>query len=83
MAELALLIEPEQLAAELGNEQLLILDTCSADNYRTHHIPGAVHIPPAELQAGTKPAVGKIPEKKRLEALFSAAGLNADKHVVV
>ena len=83
MAELALLIEPEQLAEVLGDEELLILDTCSADNYRTHHIPGAVHIPPAELQVGTKPAVGKIPEKKRLEALFSAAGLNAKKHVVV
>ncbi|WP_372799493.1 sulfurtransferase [Litorivivens sp.] len=83
MAELELLIEPETLVAELGNDALLIIDVCSADSYKTHHIPGAVHIPPAELQAGTKPAVGKIPEKKRLDALFSAAGLNSRKHVVV
>lgn len=83
MADLALLIEPDALAAELGNDELLIIDVCSAANYRTHHIPGAVHIPPSELQSGEKPAVGKLPAKVRLEALFSAAGLNRHKHVVV
>lgn len=80
---LPLLIEPEELAPHLGSERLLIIDVCSADNYKTHHIPGALHIPPAELQSGEKPAPGKIPDKRRLDALFSAAGLKADKHVVV
>ena len=44
MAELELLIEPETLAAELGNDALLIIDVCSANSYKTHHIPGAVHL---------------------------------------
>ena len=83
MPQLPLLIEPDDLAGHLGSEALLVIDLCSADNYRTHHIPGAVHIPPAELQRGDKPAVGKIPDRHRLEALFCAAGLGADKHVVV
>lgn len=80
---LPLLIEPEDLAPQLGSEQLLIIDVCSADNYKTHHVPGAIHIPPAELQSGESPAPGKIPDKRRLDALFSATGLSADKHVVV
>lgn len=79
---LPLLIEPEELAPHLGSEQLLIIDLCSADNYKTHHVPGAAHIPPAELQCGEKPAPGKIPTKRRLDALFSAIGLTPDKHVV-
>lgn len=83
MPQLPLLIEPKDLADHLGSEALLIIDLCSTDNYREHHIPGAVHMPPAELQRGEKPAVGKIPDQSRLEALFSAAGLSADKHVVV
>lgn len=80
---LPLLLEPEDLAPALGSEHLLIIDVCSADNYKTHHVPGAVHIPPAELQCGEKPAPGKIPDKRRLDALFSAAGLAKNKHVVV
>lgn len=83
MADFPLLIEPEELAPHLGSEHLLIIDVCSADNYKTHHVPGAVHIPPVELQSGEKPAPGKIPDKRRLDALFSAAGLSAGKHVVV
>ncbi len=80
---LPLLIEPEDLVPYLGKEQILIIDVCSTDNYNNQHLPGAVHVPPAELQCGEKPAPGKIPRKRRLDALFSAAGLNKNKHVVV
>lgn len=80
---LPLLIEPEDLVPHLGNEHILIIDVCSADNYKTQHLPGAAHIPPAELQCGEKTAPGKIPDKRRLDALFSATGLNKHKHVVV
>ncbi len=85
--ELPLLIEPEQLQALLndqgpGKDDLLILDVSSADNYARHHVPGAIHIPPSALVSGVKPATGKLPEAERLQALFSAIGLSADKHVI-
>mgnify|MGYP000170990774 CR=1 FL=1 len=62
------LLEPEQLNAKLG-EPLLIIDLCRDDNYDKGHIPGAVHVAPAELMDGGGPAPGKLPDKKRLDAL--------------
>lgn len=83
MKDWPLLIEASQLADSLHEPKLLILDTSSADNYAKHHVPGAVHIAPAELQCGIKPAVGKMPAPDQLQLLFSRVGLTADKHVIV
>jgi thiosulfate/3-mercaptopyruvate sulfurtransferase len=83
MKDWPLLIEASQLADALHEPKLLILDTSSAENYAKHHVPGAVHIAPAELQCGVKPAVGKLPTHEQLQALFSRVGLSADKHVIV
>ncbi|WP_372861794.1 sulfurtransferase [Spongiibacter sp.] len=83
MSELALLIEAEELEKALGQANLLILDTSSRDNYLRHHIPGALHISPAELQRGEKPAVGKIPRSEKLREVFSRVGLQENSHVVV
>ena len=79
---LPLLIEAEQLAGHLGNEQLLILDASSANNYAKHHLPGAIHIAPSSLQCGIKPAAGKLPSTEQLTTLFSTLGLTPDVHVI-
>lgn len=79
---LPLLLEPEQLEPLLGRPDLLILDTSSAANYERHHVPGAIHIPPQSLQAGIKPAVGRLPEAAQLSELFSRVGLSPGKHVI-
>ena len=79
---LPLLLEPEQLIEHLSHDDLLILDVSSAQNYATHHIPGAIHIAPGSLQCGQPPAPGKLPGIEQLSALFSSVGLNADKHVI-
>jgi thiosulfate/3-mercaptopyruvate sulfurtransferase len=77
-----LLFETQQLADALHDPKLLILDTSSVDNYAKHHVPGAVHITPAELQCGIKPGAGKLPSTEQLQALFSRVGLTPDKHVI-
>ena len=74
MSDLPLLIETEALVSALDQPDLLIVDTSSRDNYLRHHIPGAVHIAPSELQRGEKPAVGKIPREADLQALSRASG---------
>lgn len=79
---LPLLLEPDQLEAQLGRPDLLILDLSSADNYARGHVPGAIHIPPQSLQCGVKPAPGKLPAVDDLSRLFSAVGLGPDKHVI-
>ncbi len=80
---LNLIIEPDELAAVLGNEDLLIIDVSQASTYAQIHVPGAVHVNPMELVRGTPPVPGKLPDKDQLEALFSRIGYTPDKHIVV
>ncbi len=81
---LPLLLEPEQLAPllEHSDTPLLILDLSSEEHYRRHHIPGAVHVPPQQLQLGKPPAPGKLPPLEQLNALFSRVGLSDRHHVI-
>lgn len=81
-ASLPLIVEPEQLAARLGNEDLLLVDLSSPQNYASGHIPGALHLPFQALLAGTPPAPGKLPTVERLTQVFRAIGLRPDLHVV-
>lgn len=80
----ALLLEPEQLGALLtaNDNDLLILDVSSSENYAKHHIPGAIHIEPKALQSGKPPVPGKLPDEEQLTALFSAVGLTPERHVI-
>jgi len=80
---LPLIIEPSQLAAHLGDSKLLILDLGKADTYQNAHVPGAIHVPPSDIQLGVPPAPGLLPEKERLSLLFSRLGLTPNTHVVV
>ncbi|WP_281645794.1 rhodanese-like domain-containing protein [Parendozoicomonas sp. Alg238-R29] len=77
------LIEPQQLANQLGEENLLIIDVCNPATYKQVHIPGAVHIAPGELVCGRPPATGMLPSLEHLQALFNRIGYQKDKHIVV
>lgn len=77
------LIEPEQLASQLLDANLLILDVCNPATYKQVHIPGAVHIAPGELVCGQPPATGMLPSLEHINALLSRVGYQEDKHVVV
>ncbi len=75
------LMEPDDLEQVQGD--VLIVDLCSDEQYRQGHVPGAVHVSPRELVAGQPPTPGKLPEKGRLDALFSRLGLTPETRVVV
>ena len=79
---LDLIIEPADLAPLLPNEKLLPVAVCQARVYEALHIPGSVLVEPAELVSGSKPATGKLPDKARLDTLFSRIGLAPDRHVI-
>jgi thiosulfate/3-mercaptopyruvate sulfurtransferase len=80
--DLPLIIEPADLERVLPNSDLLIVDVCQPAVYRQLHIPGAVHVHPAELVSGIPPATGKLPDAARLKTLFSRIGLAPEKHVI-
>ena len=77
------LLEPEQLASRLGEDNLLIVDLCSDQQYAEGHVPGAVHVSPGALMDGRPPAPGKLPTEERLSELVTLLGLGPNTHVVI
>lgn len=71
----ALLIEPEQLHADI-DQDTLVVHVADAATFTQAHVPGAMLVEPRELVCGIPPASGRLPELGQLEALF--ARLNYD-----
>jgi len=75
-------IEPEDLHRDPAEKRLLI-HVGDAANYAQAHLPDALLVEPRELVDGTPPAVGRLPDRTRLEALFSRLGYTPDLEIVV
>jgi thiosulfate/3-mercaptopyruvate sulfurtransferase len=86
-ADIPRLLEPSLLESMLGSDQndhsLIIVDLCSDALYRHKHVPGAVHLQPGSLMAGTAPYPGKLPTIEQLESIIRYLGISADSHVVI
>ncbi len=80
---LSLIIEPSELVENLDLKDLLIIDLSKRDVFEKVHIPGAVHVDPAEIISGKPPAPGKLPDLSRLESLFARIGYSPERHIVV
>ena len=76
------IIEAPQLYKIMEHEDLLIVDLCRVEVYAQMHLPGAVHVNPAELVSGEQPAIGKIADLARLEKLFSRIGYSPETRIV-
>ena len=66
----------------MQTEDLLVLQVTAPNVYAEAHLPGALHVAPAELIRGEPPAVGKLPHRDALLALFRRVGLTRDRAVV-
>ncbi len=77
------LLEPAQLAEQLGAKDLMIIDVSNPAAHQQIHLPGAVHIAPSELVSGIPPATGTLPSLDQLNALFSRIGYQSNKRIVV
>jgi len=82
MPLLPILVEPDALEAELNNPNILIVDSCSEQQYANAHVPGAIFVAPKEMMAGTPPASGKLPSIEQLQDMCSHMGLTPETHVV-
>lgn len=76
------LIDAATLQRHLGQENLLIVDLSSDENYAQGHIAGAVSVAPAQLICGIAPAPGKLPTLAQLNTLMANIGYHADKHII-
>lgn len=77
-----LLVEAESLAANLGAEDLLVVDLSKASTHSQLHIPGAVFLDYAQIVATRPPVGGLLPDAEQLGRAFSAIGLRPDRHVI-
>ena len=86
-ADIPRLLEPALLESILdssaGKDNLIIVDLCSDALYSQKHVPGAVHLQPGSLMAGTAPYPGKLPTVEQLENIIQYLGINADSHMVI
>jgi thiosulfate/3-mercaptopyruvate sulfurtransferase len=78
--ELPLILEPDQLAASLGAEDLLVVDLCNPQT--SVQVPGALRLEYASVIASRAPVGGLLPEAGQLSNVFSALGLTPAHHVV-
>ncbi len=76
------LIEPESLNAQLEKPNLLIIDLCNDSLYMQKHIPGAIHLSPKSLLAGSFPVPNKLPSINQITEIMNSIGLTEDKHVI-
>lgn len=53
---------PDELKKRLGDDDLVVVDVRSADKYEAGHVPGALHIPVAEI----KKDVPDLPKEKQI-----------------
>ena len=79
---LPLITEPAELEHHLGHKDLLIVDLCIPEVYEDLHIPGAVHLDRALLNATHEDAEGLLPSSEQLSKVLSAIGLTPQSHVV-
>jgi len=80
---LPLIVEPEQLAAHLGDDRLLIIDVpLRAESHLDGHVPGAVFLDFRRLMRGSGDVPNEVPGPEALSQLFSSLGLTRDTHVV-
>ena len=92
-ANIPRLIEPDSLqsmlastpigSATIGSDNLIIVDLCNPALYRQKHVPGAVHLQPGLLMAGTAPCPGKLPTIEQLQEIIDSLGIDHNSHLVI
>lgn len=79
---LPLLVEPSELEPKLGAAGLLLVDLNRADIYAQAHLPGAVRLEYADINAADPPVMGLLPDAGRLSEILGGIGLTPEMHVV-
>jgi len=77
------LIEADALNDEAAAHPLRLIQVTSAEVFNQAHIPGALLVTPQELVSGEPPASGRLPDRARLNLLFSRIGYEPKQNFVL
>jgi thiosulfate/3-mercaptopyruvate sulfurtransferase len=75
-------IEPDELEALRGNENLIIVDLCKDKQYVQAHIPGAYHVPYISIVKIDKPVMGLLPDNEVFSGILSSLGIHKKSLIV-
>lgn len=82
-----ILIDAEELQQKLQNEELLLIDVRSKEQYQQGHLTKAVHFNLSQLNASSHgepfPTVGLLPTNEVFNAAMLKAGIRDDQTIVV
>lgn len=76
------LVDPSLLEQHLNDSNILVIDLSSEENYLAGHIPGAIHVSPAKLLAGTGTVPNKCPSVEQIQTLCDEIGLTPESQVI-
>lgn len=77
------LIEPKNLEAFIGRDDIVIIDLCNPMLYQQRHVPGAIYLNRSNLISNTPPATGKHPSFTEIKHLVEQLGISNNKHTVI
>jgi len=77
------IVSTEWLQCHLGEEELLVLDTRSVEDYREGHIPGAVNAYAGAWAYKKGQLCNEIPDHGELDEWIGALGIDSSSKVVV
>jgi len=77
-----IIIECDELATRLNEENLIIIDLCNKITSQQIHIPGAVHIDFPMITRVAKPVMGLLPDPAEFSKLLASVGVNNDSYIV-
>lgn len=79
---LPLLLEPEQLPADLDPARYRLVDLSKTEQYLAGHLPGAVHLAPGSITAPA-PVPGLLPDPESLRHILGELGHHPGLHYIV
>jgi thiosulfate/3-mercaptopyruvate sulfurtransferase len=82
MSQANYLIEPDELEAIRGNENIVIIDLCKAKQYAQAHIPDAHFVNYIDIVKIDKPVMGLLPDNENFSALLSSLGVTKKSLIV-
>ncbi|QNL21604.1 sulfurtransferase [Hyphobacterium sp. CCMP332] len=77
------LIEVDELLLSIKNSNLKIVDMRKADEFKKHHIPGALNIQRYELENDSFPFEGMMANSQQIEKLFRKIGIKNSDTIII
>lgn len=79
--EPSLILGAEDLSEYIGKDEVVIVDTRSADEYAAGHVQGAVNIPTEEIVINV-PVKNMLTSQKKIEKVMGASGISNNTAVI-